>query len=156
MPTADLKPLRLYAERDDHGHLHTRYLLARDGGLHLATAHDEGERSAAELGPRLQIVGPVSYLSLRVTFARYGRPLAPEVDLAQHRVNERDDDQPLTVRDEHGETATLCRFRYKPYGWVYPADYLLWSPALGEALAAEAPLITAALSALARAAARRG
>jgi len=168
MPHDDLKRLRLYADRDQHGRIRTTYLVRQGDALSLAFADSDTDtlavavpaapdqppnRLRSESG--LQTIGPLSYLALRVVFGRYGRPLDPSLDLAQHTVRDDLDDQPLPVIDTQGVEATLLRFRYKPFGWVYPADYLLWSPPGSEPLAAEAPLICSALSALARGAAAK-
>ncbi len=47
-----------------------------------------------------------------------------------------------------GGHALLRRFRFLPYGWVHPADYLLWEEPGQESLAAPAPLVGSALAAL--------
>lgn len=151
MSDVDPQKLRLYAERDGDGVIHTRYLVCTADGLSLAEAREAADATGSTTATPLQALGPLSYLALRVTFGRYGRPLEPGFDLAAHQVRDHRDDQPLTVRDDQGGAAVLCRFRYKPYGWVYPADYLLWSPPDHDPLAAEAPLISSALLALARA-----
>lgn len=168
MPHDDLQQLRLYADRDQHGRIRTTYLVRQGLALSLAFADSDTDTvvgtvaappgqspdaPASESG--LQTLGPLSYLALRVVFGRYGRPLDPAVDLALHSVRDDLDDQPLRVIDTQGVEATLLRFRYKPFGWVYPADYLLWSAPDSEPLAAEAPLICSALSALARGPASR-
>lgn len=150
--------LRLYAERDGRGRLRTTYLLENDATLSLAYADSDADAEAAAPSvapPTLHSVGPVSHLALRMVFSRYGRPLEPGLDLAAHAAQEHADDRPLRVLDPAGPAATLLRFRYKPFGWVYPADYLLFTPDAGEALAAEAPLVSAALQALAQAAQAR-
>lgn len=154
MPASDSPRLRLYADRDGHGRIRTTYLVATDGELAIATA-DSDDLTPQTISPVLHPVGPVSHVALRVVFERYGRPLAPDVDAAAHAVREQADDQPLVVSIADGVEATLARFRYKPFGWVYPADYLLFSPGTGEPLAAEAPLICSALSALAKSAGAR-
>jgi len=168
MPHDALKRLRLYADRDQHGRIRTTYLVRQGLALSLAFADSDTDTvvgavavppgqsaSAPASEPGLQSIGPLSYLALRVVFGRYGRPLDPTIDLARHTVRDDLDDQPLRVIDTQGVEATLLRFRYKPFGWVYPADYLLWSPPDSEPLAAEAPLICSALSALARGAASK-
>jgi hypothetical protein len=77
--------------------------------------------------------------------------------------------RPLKVPLGEGRTATLRRFRYMPFGWVHPADYILCElpdPTAGvrpqlelalpnEPLVVPAPLMASALAALARAAARQ-
>jgi hypothetical protein len=154
MPASDSPRLRLYADRDGHGRIRTTYLVCADGDLAIATA-DSDDLPPQTIAPVLHPVGPVSHVALRVVFERYGRPLSPDVDAAAHAVREQPDDQPLVVSIAEGVEATLSRFRYKPFGWVYPADYLLFSPGTGEPLAAEAPLICSALSALAKSAGAR-
>ncbi len=154
MLDSDFPRLRLYADRDGHGRIRTTYLVCTDGGLAIATA-DSDELAPQTISPVLHPVGPVSYVALRVVFERYGRPLAPDVDAAAHAVREQPDDQPLLVSPPGEVEAQLSRFRYKPFGWVYPADYLLFSPGTSDPLAAEAPLICSALSALAKSAGAR-
>ncbi len=168
MPHDDLQRLRLYADRDQHGRIRTTYLVRQGHALSLAFTDSDSDTvvgtvaappgqapSAPTSQPGLQTIGPLSYLALRVVFGRYARPLDPSIDLALHTVRDDLDDRPLRVIDTQGVEATLLRFRYKPFGWVYPADYLLWSPPDSEPLAAEAPLICSALSALARGAASK-
>lgn len=158
MSLSDSPRLRLYADRDGHGRLRTTYLVCSNGQLSIAFADTDDTEDAKPggLSPVLHLLGPLSHVALRVVFERYGRPLDPDLDVSAHAVRDQSDDHALRLADAQGAETLISRFRYKPFGWVYPADYLLWTPATGDPLAAEAPLITSALSALAQSAQARG
>lgn len=151
--------LRLYAERDGAGEVRATWLRREAGGpLWL---DDDGAAPAA-LPP-----GAIS-----AVFLRYGRPLSVEVR-AQLNEAQAQEAAPLWLEPDGGG---LLAFQFRPLGWVQPLDYLLWTPrsvidrrraaadpatsrALdpadeAEPLAAPAPLIGAALRALAKALAR--
>lgn len=134
--------LRLYARRDESGEVRGTFLI-RDGAL-LALWEESG------LGEEVAL--PLPEGALPAVFRRYGRPLEAAVTPALVEPAD-DDDQPLAVPLRGGGRARLWRFRFMPFGWVHPADYLLWEGAGDEPLAAPAPLVASALSALARAAA---
>ncbi len=160
--------LRLYARRSASGEVHGTFLI-RDGSI-VALWEESG------LGEEVALPLPAG--ALEAIFRRYGKPLEPGVTPAQvARPDE--DDEPLVVPLRDGGLARMWRFQFMPYGWVYPADYLLWecpwparvdgsaapaqheaeadmdaeSRAAPEPLAAPAPLVVSALSALCRAAA---
>jgi len=134
--------LRLYARRDPSGEVRGTFLI-RDRSLLLLWE---------ESGLAEEVALPLPEGALPAVFRRYGKPLAAEVTPALVEPAD-DDDQPLAVPLPAGGRARLWRFRFMPFGWVHPADYLLWEGAGGEPLAAPAPLVASALSALARAAA---
>ena len=104
----------------------------------------------ARLGEEVAL--PLPEGALPAVFRRYGKPLEDAVTPTLVAPAD-DDDQPLAVPLRGGGRARLWRFRFMPFGWVHPADYLLWEGAGDEPLAAPAPLVASALSALARAAA---
>jgi hypothetical protein len=142
--------LRLYARRDADGEIRGTFLIRADDVLALWEESGLGE----------EIALPLPAAALPAVFRRYGRPLEAGV-VASPPASGDEDDEPLLVPLPGGGQARLLRFQFMPFGWVHPADYLLWEcpwpPAAGAAepaaLAAPAPLITSALSALARAAA---
>jgi hypothetical protein len=140
--------LRLYARRDASGEIRGTFLV-RDAEV-LALWEESGVGEEVAL--------PLPDGALEAVLRRYGKPLEPGTNPALATAD--DDDQPLIVPLAGGGQARLSRFQFMPYGWVYPADYLLWEcpwpshdSAAAEPLAAPAPLVTSALSALARAAA---
>ncbi len=116
-----------------------------------------------------EIALPLPEGALAAVFRRYGKPLESGVQPALAPSLADEYDEPLLVPLLGGGQARLQRFQFMPYGWVHPADYLLWEcpwpsrstadaarPGVAsdqEPLAAPAPLIASALSALARAAA---
>lgn len=137
--------LRLYARRDDSGEVRGTFLIRDDDILALWEESGLGQEVAL----------PLPDGALAGVFRRYGRPLEDGVTplpVASPECLE-EDDRPLFVPLADGGMARLWRFRFLPYGWVHPADYLLWECAGNQPLAAPAPLIASALSALARAAA---
>lgn len=139
--------LRLYAERDGAGEVRATWLRREAGGpLWL---EDEGAAPAA-LPP-----GAIS-----AVFLRYGRPLSVE---GRAQLDGEQAQEAAPWREPEG--GTLQAFQFRPLGWVQPLDYLLWTPRIviqreldpadeSEPLAAPAPLIGAALRALAKALAR--
>ena len=124
--------LPLWRRRLEDGAVTTLWLAEVDGALVL---RDE------ETGVDLPLIVP----AILATFERYARPLAaappppgdPIVELA------------LTG----GQRGRLRGFRFRAYGDVEPNDYLLLERDDAEPLAAPAPLLSAALLHLARAAA---
>ena len=147
-PDASWLRLRLYADRDAQGEVCATFLILDDRGLSLWTEpQPQAQLDLATLTAQARLL-PAQ--ALPVLFARYGKPLSADVDIDQHAVCDDAADAPLVLTDGQGTSATLRRFRYKPFGWVYPADYLLWSVDGAEPLAAPAPLVTAALNALSR------
>jgi hypothetical protein len=144
--------LRLYARRDASGEVRGTFLCRADQVVALWEESGLGE----------EIALPLPAGALSAVFRRYGKPLEPGVTPAPVPGAD-DDDVPLVVPLGDGSQARLWRFQFMPYGWVYPADYLLWEhpwplhaddAAGGEAVAAPAPLVVSALSALCRAAGR--
>ena len=99
-----------------------------------------------------EVALPLPAAALPAVFRRYGRPLEEGVQPAPVAAAD-EADAPLWVPLAGGGQARLWRFQFLPYGWVHSADYLLWECAGSEPLAAPAPLVASALSALARAAA---
>jgi hypothetical protein len=138
--------LRLYAERDAQGEIRGIYLLRAESGLFLWQESAEDDKQEPAL--------PLPLPALHAVFSRYGKPLEDGVELQESFVAEDPDDAPLLLPVAGEQTARLRRFRFRPYGWVFPADYLLWEHPGAVPLAAPAPLITSALFALARAASR--
>ena len=136
--------LRLYSRRDDSGEVRGTFLIRAGDILALWEESGLAEEVALPLPPG----------ALPGVFRRYGRPLeegvTPTPVAPPGQLEE--EDQPLQVPLAGGGMARLWRFRFLPYGWVHPADYLLWECAGSEPLAAPAPLVASALSALARAA----
>jgi hypothetical protein len=140
--------LRLYARRDASGEIRGTFLVRAE--LVLALWEESG------LGEEVAL--PLPDGALAAVFRRYGKPLEPGTNPALAAADE--DDEPLIVPLTGSGQARLSRFQFMPYGWVYPADYLLWEcpwprreGGAWEPLAAPAPLVASALSALARAAA---
>lgn len=144
-PREPQRCLRLYARRDDRGEVRGTFLIRDDDILALWEESGLGQEVAL----------PLPDGALAGVFRRYGRPLEEGVTPTPVAPPERleEEDQPLLVPLAGGGAARLWRFRFLPYGWVEPADYLLWECAGSEPLAAPAPLVASALSALARAAA---
>ncbi len=134
--------LRLYARLDASGEARGTYLI-RDGNT-VALWEESG------LGEEVAL--PLPAAALPAVFRRYGRPLEEGVQPAPVAAAD-EADAPLWVPLAGGGQARLWRFQFLPYGWVHSADYLLWECAGSEPLAAPAPLVASALSALARAAA---
>ena len=122
--------MRIYAQREADGEIGDIFLLRDGEALRLLI----GE---AEL--------PLPHDALPAIFRRYGRPLEPDLDLKSLLIVG-EEEGPLAIGD-----ATLRRFRFMPFGWVHPADYLLWELPSQEPLAAPAPLVVSALDALGRA-----
>lgn len=143
LPTSEPRRLRLYAGRDPDGEIRATFLISDGEKLALWDESADGEAPALAL--------PAA--ALPAVFQRYAKPLEESLVLDELLVSEDADDEPLHVPLSVG-VARLRRFRFKPYGWVHPADYLLWEQPETEAVAAPAPLIASALGALARAAAR--
>jgi hypothetical protein len=141
-PAEPQRRLRLYAWRDGSGEIRGTFLVREHRVLALWEESGLGEEVALRLPDG----------ALPAVFRRYGKPL--DAAVTPERVTPGDDDdQPLEVPLPGGGQARLWRFRFMPFGWVHPADYLLWECAGSEPVAAPAPLVASALSALARAAA---
>lgn len=134
MDTAAAPPqrLRLHAGYDAHGEVRSTWLLCAAGQLAL---WDEPAPTAQPLPPA----------AVPAVFRRYGRPLDEQVVLPQEVFLE----VPLPAG-----TARLRPLRFRPLGHVEPLDYLVLERSGAEPLAAPAPLVAAALRALAAAAAR--
>lgn len=147
-PTPAVARLRLYAERSPDGDVRDTFLLLGAEGLAIWSAPSQSAVEAP--GEALGVPGA----ALPAIFDRYGKPLEEGLELEPLWAAEDEWDAPLVVATAAGP-ATLRRFRFLPFGWVHPADYLLWQPAGAEPVAAPAPLVASALFALARAAARR-
>lgn len=130
---------RLYAQREDRGEVIDFYLLVSDQGLSL---FEQGEG---------QIPEPIPPEAIPGVFARYGKPLEEGLDVTPLLARQDAADEPLALELPSGPCATLARFRFMPFGWVHPEDYLLWSVEGSEPLAAPAALVAHALRALARA-----
>lgn len=135
--------MRLYARRDDDEEVRDIFLIQQ--GATLALWPVAGSDDAL----------PLPQNALSAIFARYGKPLEPGLDVASLLVTGADEG-PLEVPIDDTRKATLQRFRFMPFGWVYAADYLLWqTPLSDEPLAAPAPLVISALEALGRALLRK-
>lgn len=135
--------LRLNSGRDPDGEVRATFLIRDGETLALWDETADGEAPALAL--------PAA--ALLAVFQRYAKPLDENLVLEDRLVRDDEDDEPLAIPLPAG-SASLRRFRFKPYGWVHPADYLLWEQPGCEPIAAPAPLIASALSAIARAAAR--
>jgi hypothetical protein len=139
--------LRLYNRRDSSGELRGTFLVQAEQVTALWEESGLGEEIALPL-PAGALLG---------VFRRYGKPLETGVrPVPPAMTDDPEDDRPLVVPLAGGQRARLWRFQFVPYGWVHPADYLLWEcPWPGgpdtEPLVAPAPLVASALSALARA-----
>ena len=87
-------------------------------------------------------------MALPAVFSRYGKPLDEDVEVPE---------APALVVDLPGGAYRIRPLRFRPFGYLEPLDYLVLDrsrPGPGEGpLAAPAPLVAAALRALARAAA---
>ena len=130
---------RLYAQREDRGEVIDLYLVATDDGLALS-------EPGAEQSPE-----PIPPTALPGIFARYGKPLEEGLDVTPLLAKQDAADEPLALELPSGQGATLVRFRFMPFGWVHPEDYLLWHVDGFEPVAAPAALVAHALRALARA-----
>lgn len=124
--------LLLFAGLDGAGALRRTYLVRDDERLGL---WDEGDGEAR----------PLPEGALDAVLRRYGRPLEEGVAAPTG---------PALVLG--GDGGTLRLWPFQPFGYLQPLDYLLWEPAAGEPLCAPAPLVAAALRALADAATRPG
>ena len=142
-PSPEPRRLRLYAGRDPDGEIRATFLISDGRRLALWDESADGEAPALAL--------PAA--ALPAVFERYAKPLEEGLVLDELLVSDDADDEPLPIPLASG-SAILRRFRFKPYGWVHPADYLLWQQSDAEPVAAPAPRIASALSALARTAAR--
>jgi hypothetical protein len=108
------------------------WLLEDAGALSLEDSDHPGTRRAL----------PIT--AVTAIFARYGKPLAAAAPpLAA-------DDQQIPLTLPTGASATVRAFSFRGWGSVLPEDYLLLTADGAEPLAAPAPLVAAALSALAR------
>ncbi|HND12183.1 MAG TPA: hypothetical protein PLY80_17205 [Pseudomonadota bacterium] len=134
---AEATKFRIYAQRQSDGDVQDLYLLATDAGLAIWEA--------------MQPPAPIPAAALLGVFARYGKPLEEGIDVTPLWAREDAADAPLELALPSGVSVTLQRFRFMPFGWVHPEDYLLWSVQGVEPLAAPAALVAHALSALARA-----
>jgi hypothetical protein len=108
---------------------------ATDGSL-LSTFLQRDNESfllAEEGKPTLCISIPM----IRGAFARYGKPLEATIE------------EWLGVPFPLSEVVSLRAFRFMKFGDVYKTDYLCWWDTSGESLVAPAPLLAAALKALA-------
>ena len=138
---------RIYAHREKSGEVLDTFLIATEESLAIW-------EPIADRPPL-----PLPRHALPAVFARYGKPLEVGLDITPLIASDDVDDLPLQIELPTGRQATLQRFRFMPFGWVHPEDYLLWTPASDatvatqeEPLAAPAALISAALTALAKAA----
>jgi hypothetical protein len=122
--------LLLHADYDDAGAVRRTWLVRDAARVGL---WDEGAPEAR----------PLPAGAVRAVLERYGRPLEGEVPPPEEAA--------LDLEPPDGPAA-LRRLRFVPFGYLQPLDYLLWQPAAGEALAAPAPLVAAALRRLAEAA----
>lgn len=139
--------LCLYAQRDPDGDVRGTFLLLEGGRIGLWEESGLGEEVAL----------PLPLGATETVFRRYGKPLEDPAYLAAllaEPVPEEPELRPLRLPLAEGGSATLRRFRFMPFGWVHPADYLLCELPGEEPLAAPAPLVASALAALARAATR--
>lgn len=138
-----MQRLKLYAQRSPDGEVRATWLL-----------HD-GETLAVweESGLEEEVALPLPASALERVFARYGKPLDAASLPAAFGEPPDDDARPLVCGAGTRVTEVIRRFRFMPYGWVHPADYLLLERGDAEPLAAPAPLVASALAALARAAA---
>jgi hypothetical protein len=134
---------RIYAHRDQKGEVTDSFLIATDQGLALWNAVDQQDPL------------PIPTAALSAVFSRYGKPLEEGLDVTPVLARDDADDEPLLVDQPNGQSAKLERFRFLPFGWVHPEDYLLWTVFPSEngtesidPLAAPAALIYAALIAL--------
>jgi hypothetical protein len=130
---------RLYARREKSGEVFDTFLIATPESLAIWEQIAEEEPV------------PVSVNTLTAVFLRYGKPLEVGLDITPLIARDDEDDRPLEIELANGVPAVLLRFRFMPYGWVYPEDYLLLRIGSEEPLAAPAPLIIAALTALSKA-----
>lgn len=138
---------RIYAHRDKKGEVTDSFLIMTDQGLALWSPIDQ------------QAPLPIPMTALSAVFSRYGKPLEEGLDVTPVLARDDADDEPLLFDQPNGHSAKLERFRFLPFGWVHPEDYLLWTvfPSENgekslEPLAAPAALIYAALVALGQAA----
>lgn len=159
LDATEQRRLCLYAQRDPDGELLGTFLVVQGDQVGLWEESGLADEVALPLPPG----------ALEAVAHRYGKPLEDPAELAaicaespEHAM------RPLKVPLGEGRVATLRRFRYMPFGWVHPADYILCElpdPAAGartqlelalpnEPLAVPAPLMASALAALARAASR--
>lgn len=134
---------RMYAQREKSGEVLDTFLVVAADSLAIWEQVD----GAAPM--------PISVGLLQAVFARYGKPLEVGLKITPLLAREDADDLPLQLELQAGTSATLQRFRFMPYGWVYPEDYLLWSVGSEEPLAAPAPLVISATTALAKAAQKK-
>lgn len=125
--------LCLYEQRDAAGGVHPTWLLEDGGALAL-----ESPDTARAL--------PLSPAALEAVFRRYARPLGVAAPPVQP------DDQRIDVTLPSGRAAMVRAFSFRGWGSVLPEDYVLLAVDGEEPLAAPAPLVSAALAALARAA----
>lgn len=146
-PTHTQCRFRIYAHREKSGEVFDTFLLATADSLAIWEPVDGGQPI------------PVPHSALPGVFARYGKPLELGLDITPLVASDDADDLPLQLELPSGAQATLVRFRFMPFGWVHPEDYLLWTPSGSEpkeeAVAAPAALISAALTALAKAAQKK-
>lgn len=138
---------RIYAHRDQKGEVTDSFLVVTDHSLALWNPVDQ----QTPLG--------IPIRALPAVFARYGKPLEEGLDVTPVIARDDADDEPLLIDLPSGQRAKLERFRFLPFGWVHPEDYLLWSIVPSEnaaesidPLAAPAALVYAALLALGQAA----
>ena len=123
-----MEQLKIFSKYTTDGSLVSTFLQRDNGVLSFVE----------EKSPTLSI----SLSMIEGAFGRYGKPLEATIE------EWLGDPLPLT------EVVSLRAFRFMNFGDVYKTDYLCWWSASGESLVAPAPLITAALKALALALAR--
>lgn len=133
--------LRLHERRDPLGRLRVTWLMqdVGPGGAPALSLVDEADDDPRPL--------PLPAASVIAAFERYGKALAAPAPPVEA------DDELILVPLSSGGSGRLRAFAFRGYGSVLPEDYLLLERD-GEPLAGPAPLLAAALAALARAAAR--
>lgn len=162
LDATEQRRLCLYAQRDPDGAILGTFLVVQGDQVGLWEESGLADEVALPLPPG----------ALEAVAHRYGKPLEDPKELAAICAESPEPPEhamrPLKVPLGEGRVATLRRFRYMPFGWVHPADYILCElpdPAAGartqlelalpsEPLAVPAPLMASALAALARAASR--
>lgn len=145
---------RIYAHRDQKGEVTDSFLIWNEDSLALYSPVGQQEPI------------PIPSAALSAVFSRYGKPLEEGLDVTPVIARDDADDAPLLLELPSGQRAKLERFRFLPFGWVHPEDYLLWSvfpseksaeshAEQNEPLAAPAALVYAALLALGQAAQKK-
>ena len=154
--------LRLHARIDALGLVRATWLVIEDNAMRLRVDVPEGDLGGVDAASLLdeQLLVPTG--AIDGIFARYGKPLEEPAGgahtdtlLGEETGFYREPQGDRRLDQAEPELQRLRTFRFRGFGSVHASDWVAWERSGVETLAVPAPLFAAALTALARAAAKR-